>query len=296
MYQEPIFGLFTLYGLSIAIGVLGAVLVLFIFAKGRIKESFIDFLFYNGVVAIALGFGAATLFQSFYNFLDNPAGGWKWGGMTFMGGLLGGVVTFLAGYFIFRKRLEGRLVDIITLLPCCIVIAHAFGRIGCFFAGCCYGKPTDSFLGVKFPFLDHKVHPTQLYEAAFLFILFAVMLLLYLKKDFKHNLSLYLLAYGVFRFLIEYVRGDERGSFVAGISPSQFWAIVMIVASVAVYFLLEYAYKKRAEELASQTAGDVTPEISVQGDADETALQDVPVCQDSQVEENVGEIDGDGQE
>lgn len=296
MYTEKIFGLFTLYGLSIAIGVLCAVLVLFIFAKGRIKDSFIDFLFYNGVVAIALGFGAATLFQSFYNYLDS--GVWKWGGMTFMGGLIGGVVTFLVGYFIFRKRLEGRLVDIISLLPCCIVIAHAFGRIGCFFAGCCYGKPTDSFLGVQFPFLDHKVHPTQLYESAFLFILFAVMLYLYLKKGFKHNLSLYLLSYGIFRFLIEFVRGDDRGAFVGGISPSQFWALVMIVASVAVYFLLDYLFKLREKELTNN-APDSVPSVEekvVAVKVDTVAENENPVVEKNQVKENNSDLDGDGQE
>ncbi|MBR2337037.1 MAG: prolipoprotein diacylglyceryl transferase [Clostridia bacterium] len=255
MYSKPLFHLFgkdivTLYGICIAVGVLCCVLVLFKFAKGRISDKFIDFLFYNGIVAIALGFFAATLFQSFYNYLDNPEAGFQLSGMTFIGGLIGGVVSFLAGYFVFRPVLDGRLVDIISLLPCCIVIAHAFGRVGCFFAGCCYGKPTDSFLGVRFPFLTHKVHPTQLYEAAFLFALFAVMLILYLKKGFKHNLSLYLLAYGIFRFLIEFVRGDERGSFIPGISPSQFWSILMVVASVGVYFLLEIGYKLRAKELA----------------------------------------------
>ena len=266
MYSEKIFGLFTLYGLCIAIGVLCCVLVLFKFAKGRIADSFIDFLFYNGIVAIAIGFFSATLFQSIYNYVDalkvDPNAKFEFGGMTFIGGLIGGVVSFLAGYFIFRPRLKGRLVDIISLLPTCIIIAHAFGRIGCFFAGCCYGKPTDSFLGVKFPFLDHKVHPTQLYEAGFLFILFAVCLLLYLKKGFKHNLSLYLLAYGVFRFCIEFVRGDERGAYILGMPPSQFLAIVMVVASVGVYFLLEYAYKVRAKELSLASANEANaPQI-----------------------------------
>ena len=139
--------------------------------------------------------------------------------MTFIGGLIGGVACFLAIYFIFRKKYTARLYEVISLLPCSILIAHAFGRIGCFFAGCCYGKETDSFLGVQFPDLPHPVHPTQLYEAAFLFVLFAVSVYLILKKDFKHNLSLYLIAYGVFRFLIEYVRGDDRGELVGFVSP-----------------------------------------------------------------------------
>lgn len=300
MYTEKIFGLFTLYGLTIAIGVLCAVLVLFIFAKGRIKDSFIDFLFYNGVVAIALGFGAATLFQSFYNYLDS--GVWIWGGMTFIGGLIGGVVTFLAGYFIFRKRLEGRLVDIISLLPCCILIAHAFGRIGCLFAGCCHGEMVSGFPGLWMnPPGDNPAGyyiPTQLYEAIFLFIMFGVCLYLYLKKGFKHNLSLYLLSYGIFRFLIEFIRGDDRGAFVGGISPSQFWALFMIVASVAVYFLLDYLFKLREKELTNN-APDSVPSVEekvVAVKVDTIAENETPVVEKNQVEENNSDLDGDGQE
>lgn len=267
----------SLYGICIAIGVLCCVLVLFKFAKGRVKESFIDFLFYNGIAAIAIGFFAATLFQSFYNYLDNPEAGWQWGGMTFIGGLIGGVVSFLAGYFIFRPKLQGRLVDIISLIPSCILIAHAFGRIGCLFAGCCHGFKMDGFPGIWMEpngEVAGYYFPTQLVEALFLFAMFGVCLWLYLKKGFKHNLSLYLLSYGIFRFFIEYARGDERGTFVAGMSPSQFWSIVMVVASVGVYFLLEFAFKKRAEELA--LANQNSDGVESQNNQNETVEENQP--------------------
>ena len=230
----------------IAVGILCAFGTLYLYAKKRNVESrFVDFIFYNGIASIALGFGSAALFQAFYNYLDNPERGFRIGsGMTFIGGLIGGVLVFLIGYFIFRRRYETRLYQVVSALPCSILIAHAFGRIGCFFAGCCYGKPTDSFFGVQFPDLDHKVHPTQLYEAAFLFVLFAVCLWLVLKKDFKHNLSIYLIAYGIFRFLIEYLRGDERGEFVTSLSPSQFWSVLMVVAGIAVLFFMNYLIKR----------------------------------------------------
>ena len=89
------------------------------------------------------------------------------GGLTFIGGLIGGTLCFLTIYLFFRKKYTTRLYRMTSILPCCILIAHAFGRIGCFFAGCCYGKETDSFLGVQFPQLSHPVYPTQLYEAVF---------------------------------------------------------------------------------------------------------------------------------
>ena len=69
-----------------------------------------------------------------------------------------------------------------------------------------------------------------------------------MKKDFKHNLSLYLVSYGIFRFLIEYVRADHRGEFVAGISPSQFWGIIMVVAGVALYLTLWYLDKRKKQK------------------------------------------------
>lgn len=235
----------NLYGIMIALGLLGAFAVMFVYGKKvGLKSNFVDFIFYNAIFSVALGFGSAALFQAFYNYLDDPSKPYldhlKDGGMTFIGGLIGGTLVFLAVYFILRKRLCGRLCDALSMLPCCILIGHAFGRLGCFFVGCCYGKVTNSFLGVKFPHLAEKVHPTQLYEAAFLFILFAVCSYLLLKKNFKHNMSVYLVGYGIFRFLIEYVRGDERGElFLKIFSPSQIWSILMIALGVGLYFALE---------------------------------------------------------
>lgn len=249
MLPDPIFLNIRMYGVMIAVGILCAFLTLFYLTKKKgVDVRFTDFIFYNGIASIVVGFGFATLFQSTYNYIKNPSAGFELGsGMTFIGGLIGGVACFLAIYFIFRKKYTARLYEVISLLPCSILIAHAFGRIGCFFAGCCYGKETDSFLGVQFPDLPHPVHPTQLYEAAFLFVLFAVSVYLILKKDFKHNLSLYLIAYGVFRFLIEYVRGDDRGELVGFVSPSQFWSIFMVVAGVAIIFVMNHILNKAAQ-------------------------------------------------
>ena len=253
MLPEPIFfGLVHMYGLMIAIGILGTFITLTLGGKKLgINEKFLDFTFFLGIGAIVIGFLSASLFQAVYNYIENPEAGFHFGqSMTFMGGLIGGVVSFLIIYFIARPKLHGRLIDVLSLVPCCITIAHGFGRIGCFFAGCCYGVETDSFLGVKFPGLPNPVHPTQLYEAAFLFILFGVMLFLLLKFNFRHNMSVYLISYGIFRFLLEFIRGDHRGELVTGISPSQFWSIPMVLLGVGLIFLLNYLQKKRDIEKA----------------------------------------------
>ena len=161
MLPDPIFLNIHMYGVMIAVGILCAFLMLFYLTKKKgVDVRFTDFIFYNGIASIVVGFGFATLFQSTYNYIKNPSVGFELGsGMTFIGGLIGGVACFLAIYFIFRKKYTTRLYEVISLLPCSILIAHAFGRIGCFFAGCCYGKETDSFLGVQFPDLPHPVHP-----------------------------------------------------------------------------------------------------------------------------------------
>ncbi len=264
MLPQKIFGLFYMYGLMIAVGILCCFFLLFIFGKKKkVEDRFVDFIFYNGIVAIILGFGSAALFQATYNYIENPEKGFHFnGGITFIGGLIGGVVSFLVGYFIFRKKFKTRLVDVVSFLPCCILVAHAFGRLGCFFAGCCYGSPTDSFLGVTFapgsapakryPGIDGRsipLHPTQLYESIFLFALFAVCMLLYWKKDFKHNLSLYLICYGVFRFCLEFLRNDHRGELLGGITPSQFWSICMVVIGIGLIFLMNWLLKRRKVEL-----------------------------------------------
>lgn len=319
MLPDPLFLNVHMYGVMIGLGLLACFLVLFSFFKKKgIEQEFIDFVFYNGIVSIAVGFGAAALFQAFYNYLENPEAGFKLGGgITFIGGLLGGAACFLIVYFIFRNKYKSKLTDILSIVPSCILIAHGFGRIGCFFAGCCHGVETDSFLGVQFPHLDNPVHPTQLYEAAFLFIMFGVCSYLVLKKNFKHNMSLYLITYGVFRFLVEYIRGDERGKLLSIMSPSQFWSIVMIIGGVVLYFcfkkvllareggeVVEAAVESGAETKESDNLvqAEVEPNLSEQTASIESSEKEVkPKKSKSKksaplVEENAPKEEGEGED
>ena len=247
-----------MYGIMVAVGVLAAFTVLYLYGKKlNFTQKFSDFIFYNALFSIVVGFGSAALFQAVYDYIENPSAGFSIGGnITFIGGLIGGVVFFLAVYFIVRKRIDGSISQVLLVAPCAITVAHGFGRIGCFFAGCCYGKPTDSFLGVTFPEIGYPVHPTQLYEAAFLFVIFAIMSYLLLAKGFKHNMSVYLIAYGIFRFAIEFLRDDSRGALVSGISPSQFWAVCMVVIGVALVFVMNKISGNDAARTETQVIED----------------------------------------
>ena len=144
MLPGKIFGLFYMYGLMIAIGILAALSLLFYFGKKKgVEEKFIDFVFYNGIVSIAIGFFSATLFQSVYNYIANPEAGFHFGGMTFIGGAIGGILCFLVIYFILKKRFKTSFLRVQSFAPCAILIAHGFGRLGCLFAGCCHGAKTE---------------------------------------------------------------------------------------------------------------------------------------------------------
>ncbi len=126
-----------------------------------------------------------------------------------------------------------------------VVLAHAIGRIGCFFAGCCFGIPTDSVLGVVFPhghahilYPETAVYPTQLFESAFLFGLFFVMNNV---KFFKSiEVETYVIGYGIWRILIEFIRGDDRGvlfplfetQYNVFPTPAQFISVFMILFGI----------------------------------------------------------------
>jgi phosphatidylglycerol:prolipoprotein diacylglycerol transferase len=130
-------------------------------------------------------------------------------------------------------------------------IVHGFGRIGCFMAGCCYGKPTHSLFGVTFTNpvcqaepLHTALHPTQLYEAVFIFILMTGLIISGSKKKFNGQLFLiYLITYAIGRGVLEIFRGDiQRGFLIENvISNSQVIALGVIV--IAVYFYIRLKRK-----------------------------------------------------
>src|SRR5437660_135999 len=131
-----------------------------------------------------------------------------------------------------------------------IALGHVVGRFGCLFAGCCYGKPTTKPWGITFtdPFaasyvgtpLGVPLHPTQLYEAGAEFLILIVLLVTERRgRPFAgRTFWLYMLLYSITRFIIEFYRGDERGT-VGIFSTSQFISIVL--APLAIVMLVYLA-------------------------------------------------------
>lgn len=156
------------------------------------------------------------------------------GGFVFYGGLLGGAL----GLWIYTKQFRmdmGKFADLYTtVLP----LGHALGRVGCFFAGCCYGIPWKyghvyhSTVGMT-P-LEVPLLPIQLIESGVLLVLFVVQLLLYVRhpKTWR-NTILYISVYPVARFVLEFFRGDVERGVLLGLSTSQ-WASLGILAVLGV--------------------------------------------------------------
>lgn len=216
------------------------------------KENFSKFVFDRMVISLAIGGALMAVCANMGNRLFHFLSGTPWKetqGITFLAGLVGGLIGFVICFLIFLKDERKKLLYYINSFIAGIALAHGIGRIGCFLAGCCYGKITESFLGICFPVgspvyydLVHNFHltpniasvtkvlPTQLFEAIFCFLLFAA--LLFIKK---HRTNIYLISYGIFRFFIEYLRIDNRGSIGMSLSPSQLLSIVCVVLGILLF-------------------------------------------------------------
>lgn len=238
------------YTLCMVLGIVLAIVfeIIFLKKKGMMFDGLVDFLI-CACFAVSAGVVFSILFENGYEFIQNPEKfKWTWG-MTFYGGLIGGAGGFLLTYFLMRKNVKFDIRDVLTSAPIAIAIAHSIGRVGCFLAGCCYGRVTDSWIGLPCSQNNPGVNviPTQLIEAIFLFILAMTMLVLLLKAKFKYNLPLYILAYAIFRFVIEFYRDDPRGVKFA-LTPSQIWCIVLFVGSIPVFFVIKYLFKNKKDE------------------------------------------------
>ena len=258
MYPNELFFGITLYDLFVALGA-AAALVLFRLLSDRLHLSArkTNLALLGGALGFVLGLGAATLLQAFYNWMAGEDFAIVANtGATFYGGLIGGTAVFLAVYLGLGARLlpageaKASVGTVSAMAACSIAVAHAIGRIGCLFAGCCHGIYTDSFAGVYMPAAGGTVLPTQLYEAIFLLFLGALLCYRVLRGK-TDGFFFYLTAYGFFRFFLEYLRGDYRGaSLVSFLTPSQLVALLMVAVGMSYYLLTE---QKKSEKKQDST-------------------------------------------
>ena len=201
--------------------------------EGIPKEDFSNIFFWTLIWGF-LGARLTYILVEWQWFLNNPFSViFSRSGFVFYGGVIFGILTL----YILAKKHKLNFLNFADIAALGIPLGHAFGRIGCFFYGCCYGKAINSKWGVLFPaespagFEGVKVIPTQLYSAFFLVLIFIFLLILKKHKKFNGQILLsYGICYGIFRFIIEFYRGDPRGGFFF-LSTSQFIALIVIITS-----------------------------------------------------------------
>jgi len=167
-------------------------------------------------------------------------------GGVFSGGLIGAFAA--AAWYIRRHRMPA-LATCDAFAPG-LALGHAIGRVGCFAAGCCFGKPTDHFWGVTFTSpIAHEVvgtpigealQPTQLFESAVELVNFFILAWMLKRKKFDGQvIGTYFFLYGIARFLLEYLRGDPgRGEVFGGIiTGTQLVALCLIAAGGLIWWL-----------------------------------------------------------
>lgn len=236
-----IFGIFTLYPYSLLmiVGVTVCFLLFMLLTFKRHKQAADENIFTLSMFVISLGiaFPSSMVLDSLLKMIDT--GKFVFGGSTFYGGMLAGITVFPLLLLIGKNRTVSVYERLCDLAPC-IPAGHFFGRIGCCFGGCCFGSPTESFFGVVFPEnslpYDYygrfvSVHPTQLYEAAYLAALFAF-LFFFAKRD---GFPLYLILYGTGRTFIEFFRNDYRGATGLPLSPAQLISLILVIIGAVIF-------------------------------------------------------------
>ncbi len=261
------------YGLMIGLGFIMAVVLSCWRAKrvGLSSDAVIDL----ALIALIVGFlGAKILYiiVEFERFLADPISVLGSGGFV----VYGGIVTGVLGAICYCRIKKLSFLEYFDLMMPGVAVAQGMGRIGCFLAGCCYGRPTDSWIGVVFPEgsiapAGIKLLPTQLFSAAGDFLLALVLILISRRKPKKGNIgALYLILYGTGRYVIELFRNDPRGD-VGALSTSQFISIFIVIFGVVLYFVNkrrpdEPATASGADDEADKEAAEEAAEVSVEED------------------------------
>lgn len=253
-------GRFTLHGYSmmIAIGFIVAMGVCLLKAKKDNKDS--DVITDIGLISVLAGFlGAKILYiiVDYKELFSNPKNviGFPqiFSGFVVYGGIIGGAL----GVFIYSKVKKINFLEYLDYMIPFIAVVQGFGRIGCFLAGCCYGGPTDSFLGVVFPQgsiapSGIKLWPTQLFSAIGDFAIAGILIAISYKNKKHGNICiLYVILYGVGRFIVEFFRNDLRGN-IGAFSTSQFISLIMVPIAIVLGILLNFVKKNKEKENEKQ--------------------------------------------
>jgi phosphatidylglycerol---prolipoprotein diacylglyceryl transferase len=215
------------------------------------------------IISALIGAKLLLLVTDFQTFRNNPA---ELLSLARSGGVFyGGLILAVAVALWYIRRVGLPLWTTCDVFAPGIALGHVVGRFGCFFAGCCFGKPTNLPWAITFtdPFaaanvgtpLNVPLHPTQLYEAGAEFLILVVLLGTERvgRRFAGRTFWLYMLLYAVSRYIIEFYRGDERGN-VGPLSTSQFISVILAPLAIGMLVYLARTFVAPAPERTRRKA------------------------------------------
>lgn len=245
-----------IYGLMIATGFLVGLQ----WAKYEAKRLSLDVklimdIFFYGIIAGLVGARILYIINSVDDFWSDPLVLFRvWeGGLVFQGGVIATIIVIIW----LCRRYKLPFFETADVFAPALAIGHAFGRIGCFFAGCCYGKACDvNFpLGVVFPDRPDGIapsgiplYPVQLFESFGEILIFLFLVFYRKKKQFDGEVTLfYLMMYSILRSFNELFRGDHVRGYVLEpfVSIGQFISLVTIIICIFLWVYLKKNAIKR---------------------------------------------------
>ncbi len=252
------------YGLTFVVGFLLAAFLCIRFAK-RLGRNTDETLFAALFAVVGIGVGAKLFYVLTFvpQIIRHPVHFWNalnnapfqvlnliFGGLVFYGGLIGGALAIYVYCKVKKIDANAQFMIMVPYFP----LIHAFGRVGCFLAGCCYGVEYHGIFAVTFPEGSHcpgTRFPTQLCEVFVNLLIFVVLILLrkYKTKDGLTLTTVYTLSYATARFFIEFMRGDEIRGVFGPFSTSQYISLALIITFSAVAFF-RLRRKSRTEKAA----------------------------------------------
>lgn len=245
---------FASYGAIIFLGlIIGSIVAVQYFSKFfKIKKEDIIYAILYGIIGLGIGAKLLYLLTNIPFLIENYENLNFWdtlikmlkGGFVFYGGLIGGIL----GIFIYSKQFKINFKGLLLIIVPVIPLIHSIGRIGCLFAGCCYGMEYHGFGAITFYNSSLApngipLFPTQIIESICLFIIFIVLLITYKRflGTYK-TFGLYCILYSIVRFVLEFFRGDLIRGVFFNISTSQWISIAIFIIGIAIFI---YEHKKK---------------------------------------------------
>ncbi|WP_165730121.1 prolipoprotein diacylglyceryl transferase [Polaribacter sp. 20A6] len=228
------------YAICIVFGTLLAILYTKWQTKKRLNLVLPNIFFYLIFITGYMGGKLFLFFERPIYYIQNPKNIFN----IFSGGFVfyGSFICIIIFTFWYLKKHKITILPLMDILAITTTIVHAIGRMGCFFAGCCYGKPTNSIFGMSFPTTNSvTVHPTQLYEVFSILIIMGLLFIIRKNKKFDGQIFFsYIILYAIARSLLELFRGDLRGFVIQDyLSHSQFIAFIFISITAYLYLKLK---------------------------------------------------------